>query len=198
MQIHDPALSDRIYQCRLCARFIDDWLVLNNALVAHLRYNNQLHGGIKGIFPPYLDVQQQAALPGGTPFLDILLILDVSGQTARFSTNLYDKRYQPAFARLPISRFVHRSSNVNEASKFAILAGCFHRLRVVITDVKNFIKEIGFIISVLVSRDYPKRRLLSRLKMLLIRSPDAYGVDRRDLTVDIYAGVARFLSDRRI
>jgi hypothetical protein len=89
--------------------------------------------------PPCLRVSpQRHPLPSThIPFLDILLVFgrraspnpaSQPSPTVHVTTRLYDKRDQPAFASLRLSRFVPPFSNVAACFKRNILSGQFARL----------------------------------------------------------------------
>ncbi len=108
--------------------------------------------GLTGIYPPELDIPQQAHshLPEGQlPFLDILLVHSSRNGRSWYDTRLYDKRDQPAFREVRLSRFVHASSCVNEAAKRNIF----------ITDVNDFVTSIANLMHTLISQQYSRRRL---------------------------------------
>ncbi len=77
------------------------------------------------------------------------------GGCSWFTTRLYDKREQPAFAHVRLSRFIHFSSSVNDAAKRNIFIGQFRRLQRIITDLPNFIQEIAMLMAILIEQGYP-------------------------------------------
>jgi hypothetical protein len=179
---NDPATRDIFEAYIYCSRFIDDWIALNNKYAKDLLYENQTFRGKRGLYPLCLAVIQQALLaPNQIPCLDILLLMGNQGPYHRIRTNLYDKRLQPAFAQLPIVRFIPWFSNVNNACKNNIATGQFFRFAKVITEVENFAYHMARTITELVNRGYNRRRLLSKYKHLLFTNPEIMGPFRRSV-----------------
>ncbi|PNW87106.1 hypothetical protein CHLRE_02g109300v5 [Chlamydomonas reinhardtii] len=195
----------------LTKRYLDDLLALNNPFITRLLSVDQRYAGLHGLYPASLQVEAQshphlqAQLAAGTaamPFLDILLILRTTpAGHARITTRLYDKRVQPVFDGVRLSRFIGTDSNVNEASKRNIFTGQFHRLRRVVTEVENFAFETANLITALTRMGYRRPRLLGDLQRMLQRTPEAYYVQRRQRHRPEYAdlvGLTRqYLAGRR-
>jgi len=109
--------------------------------------------------------QAHAHLPEGTmPFLDVLLVPAPVDGRSRYQTHLYDKREQPAFQRVRLSRFVARDSNVNEASKRNIFTGQFHRLLRIITSVDNFCLDVAHLVHIALHDLPPAHSITSPLR----------------------------------
>ncbi len=165
------AAARTILECfRYTKRFLDDLAARNNPFLAQY----QPHG----IYPAELEIpaQQHPHLPPGRfPFLDVLLVhapVTVGARRhSRFTTRLYDKRDQPAFVDVRLSRFVPASSNVNEAAKRNIFTSQFQRLRFIILDVDNFIVKVAPVVLALAARDYPLHRLLRASNGMCVLHP---------------------------
>lgn len=179
-------------QFRFSKRFLDDLSSFNNAYLTRLLYVTDTLHGLHGLYPRCLNLsrQQHRHLPANhLPFLDILLVTLIvpvkRGRSitmvSRITTRLYDKRDQPAFASVRLSRFVAADSSVNEAAKRNILTGQFHRLRCVILDYDNFCCEMGRLIRALVDSGYDRGTLESVYHNLLSRFPQLYFRDRHAL-----------------
>ena len=178
---------------RFSGRFLDDLLSLHNPHLATLMYNNLSYLDLHGIYPPTLRVEPQHhihLLHQEMPFLDILLIPDTSGTSCRLITRLYDKRVQPAFINIRLSRFVHLSSNVNDSCKRNILTSQLNRLSRVITDPPNFCLEVALVIHALRTQAYPIQRLLQQTRAFIIANPFLYHHARTNHPrLDIFATI---------
>lgn len=106
-------------------QYLDDLLELRSRFLAGLllcREDAPGPHGLRGIYPPALDIPEQSHphLPEGqVSFLDMLLLLvhqPVAGRSL-YTIRLYDKQAQPAFQGVRLSRFVHTTCSVNEAAK---------------------------------------------------------------------------------
>ncbi len=97
-----------------------------------------------------------------------------------YDTRLYDKRVQPAFFHVRLSRFVHISSCVNEAAKRNIFISQFRRLQRVITDVHNFINEVARLMVALWQQGYPRFRLERMCSLQCLLWPQLFLVERRN------------------
>ena len=97
------------------------------------------------------------------------------GPYHRIVTRLFDKRLQPAFASLPIVRYIPSLSNVNESAKHNIITGQFHRLSRCVTNPVDFAAHMSRIVSDLCARQYSFRRLFSKYKNLLTSNPEVQG-----------------------
>lgn len=106
-----------------------------------------------------------------------------TGTISRITTQLYDKRDQPAFTNVRLSRFIAPDSSVNEAAKRSILTGQFHRLRRVILDYNNFCKEMARVIRALVDCGYHRPQLETTYRQLLAAFPQLFYHERRALLV---------------
>ncbi len=185
-------------------RFLDDLLSLNNPFLRRLLSTTDRHGHLHGIYPHELGLSAQRhdhLPPRSVPFLDLLLVpaprASPPGPTRSwFVTRLYDKRVQPAFHGVRLSRFVARDSNVNEACKRNIFTGQFHRLRRVISDVDNFCSEIAALVRALETMAYPRALLLSKFVHLLADCPHAFYFQRRDTHPNLLAIVHTHLRPR--
>ena len=159
------------------ARFLDDLLSLHNPHLETLLYTNLSYFDLHGIYPPTLRVEPQHhahLLNQEIPFLDILLIPDTASTSCRLITQLYDKRVQPAFSNIRLSRFVHISSNVNDYCKQNILISQIHRLSHTITDPPNFCLEVALVIRALRGQAYPIHRLLQQTRTFIRNNPFLY------------------------
>ncbi|PNH05540.1 Ubiquitin-protein ligase E3A [Tetrabaena socialis] len=165
-------------------RYLDDLLSLRNP---HLEPLLKRGAGpapghvIHGLYPEELDipVQQHPHLPvSDVPFLDVLICFVPVDGVCRFTTRLYDKRYQPAFLHVRLSRFIHSSSNVNEAAKRTIFISQFRRLQRIILDIDNFIFEIADLIVTLMERGYLRPQLLRQCADQLFFLPQLFLVQR--------------------
>ena len=188
---------------RWSKRYLDDLLALRNVSLDALLYRSQTVDGLHGIYPPELQVppQNHPHLPAHhLPFLDVLLVHTVCNGCSRYHTRLYDKRVQPSFAHVRLSRFVPASSSVNEAAKRNIFTGQFRRLQRVITDPQNFIDEVAFVICSLASGGYSASHLLRQCADQVALDPTLFYVERRrdhlDLPAAIRARVAATLPPR--
>ncbi|GLC36537.1 hypothetical protein PLESTM_000457600 [Pleodorina starrii] len=169
-------------------RYLDDLCSLRNRFLASLlfRWNGpHVHHehGLHGIYPPELDIptQHHPHLPDGQlPFLDILLVHQEHDHCSRYSTYLYDKRVQPAFAAVRLSRFVHASSCVNEGAKRNIFVSQFRRLQRIILDAEAFITEVAMLMFCLFQQDYPRLRLEAQCAQQVILWPDLFHVQRKN------------------
>ena len=162
---------------RFSTRFLDDLLSLQNPHLANLLYTNLSYLNLHGIYPPTLRVEPQHhthLLHQEMPFLDILLIPDTSSTSCRLITHLYDKRVQPAFFNIRLSRFVHLSSNVNDSCKRNILTSQIHRLSRIITDPTNFCFEVALVIRALQAQAYPIHQLLQQTRTFISTNPFLY------------------------
>ncbi|PNH09195.1 hypothetical protein TSOC_004237 [Tetrabaena socialis] len=189
-------------------RFLDDLLSLRNP---HLEPLLKRGAGpapghvIHGLYPEELDipVQQHPHLPvNELPFLDILLCFVPVDGVCRFTTGLYDKRDQPALRLVRLSRFIHFTSNVNEAAKRTIFISQFRRLQRNILEIDNFISEIGHLIATLLERGYLRHRLLRQCADQLFFQPQLFLVQRRtpayrDLMLHIRRAVHDLVSRKR-
>ncbi|PNH09913.1 hypothetical protein TSOC_003439 [Tetrabaena socialis] len=166
-------------------RYLDDLLSLRNPHLEPLlkRGVGPAPGHvIHGLYPEELDipVQQHPHLPDSdVPFLDVLICFVPVDGVCRFTTRLYDKRYQPAFLHVRLSRFIHSSSNVNEAAKRTIFISQFRRLQRIILDIDNFIFEIADLIVTLMERGYLRPQLLRQCADQLFFLPQLFLVQRR-------------------
>ncbi|KXZ47890.1 hypothetical protein GPECTOR_32g503 [Gonium pectorale] len=163
-------------------RYLDDLASLNNPYLACLLYNDRQHQGLHGIYPSCLRVTTQSHphLPAGSlPFLDILLVPTNRHGVSHITTRLYDKRDQPAFQNVRLSRFVPLHSNVNEAAKRKIFTGQFHRLRRIISDMDNFCYEIARVMLALLHNGYQRHHLETSYRSLLRAFPHLFYFERR-------------------
>ncbi|KXZ57042.1 hypothetical protein GPECTOR_5000g1268 [Gonium pectorale] len=101
-------------------------------------------------------------------------LLSSAHGSARILTRLYDKRDQPGFKALRLTRFIAADSNVNLPAKRALLAGQFQRLRRVITDPDNFAFEMARVVQALHSSGYARRNLHRTYGRLLQFTPHAF------------------------
>ncbi|PNW70140.1 hypothetical protein CHLRE_17g707450v5 [Chlamydomonas reinhardtii] len=195
----------------LTKRYLDDLLALNNRFISRLLSVDQRYAGMHGLYPTSLQVEPQShphlqtQIPAGTtamPFLDILLILRTTPSgDARITTRLYDKRVQPVFDGVRLSRFIGADSNVNEASKRNIFTGQFHRLRRVVMEVENFVFESANLIAALTQMGYSRARLIRDCARVLEATPQAYYIQRRQRQHPEYADlvglIRQYLARRR-
>ncbi|GLC66701.1 hypothetical protein PLESTF_000462700 [Pleodorina starrii] len=139
--------------------------------------------GLHGIYPPELGIPQQDHShlgEGLLPYLDILLVhTPTPAGRSRFVTRLYDKREQRAFDGVRLSRFVHVSSNVNEAAKRNLFLSQFHRLRRIIMDVDNFVEATAHVLVALIKQGYSQHTMLRTLDEQLFFNPQLFLVERR-------------------
>jgi hypothetical protein len=149
--------------------------------------------GLHGIYPPELGVpaQDHSHLGAGLlPFLDLLLVhAPTPAGRSRFVTRLYDKREQRAFDGVRLSRFVHISSNVNEAAKRNIFVSQFHRLRRVILDVDDFAESVAHILVALVKQGYKKSALTRTCQEQLFFNPQLFYVERHTTHRDLHGRI---------
>ena len=178
-------------------RFLDDLLYLQNPDLDNLLYTNQSYLNLHGIYPPALRVEPQHhihLLHQEMPFLDILLIPDTSSASCRIITHLYDKRVQPAFLNIRLSRFVHFSSNVDDSCKRNILTGQIHRLSRIITDPNNFCFEVALVIRALQAQAYPIHRLRQQTRTFINTNPFLYHHARTTIPhLDLLTTIQRHL-----
>eukprot|EP00198_Chlamydomonas_reinhardtii_P006371 XP_001695707.1 predicted protein [Chlamydomonas reinhardtii] len=188
-QATTPAAAHAIlHRFRFSKRFLDDLSALNNPFLAQLLYTTSIlevspaphRVVLHGLYPPCLRLTaQRHHNPTELPFLDILLVSYTTADgKSRITTRLYDKRDQPAFARIRLSRFVAADSSVNEAAKRNILTGQFHRLRRIILDYDNFCLEMARLMRALLDCGYARKRLDDKYAELLAHFPHLYYRDR--------------------
>eukprot|EP00198_Chlamydomonas_reinhardtii_P010791 XP_001700128.1 predicted protein [Chlamydomonas reinhardtii] len=158
----NPTQRAILRRFRLSRRFLDDLLCLNNPWLKHLLYTSQSYEGLRGLYPPALAVPEQShphLPPSCVPFLDVLLCSTVHLGRCWIVTQLYDKREQPAFGGVRLSRFVARHSSVNEQCKRNIFVSQFHRLARVITPINPLTSSPGSMSTFVARRHLPHRRL---------------------------------------
>jgi hypothetical protein len=168
---------------RFTIRYLDDLLSLDNPHLASLLSRADLLEGLHGLYPPALRLEPQShphldRAGSAIPFLDVLIIMEERGQQAWCRTELYDKREQPAFHGIPLSRFIWEHSSVNDSSRRSIFVGQFHRLRKQITTFHNFADEIGAVMFSLSRRGYHLRFLHRQLHRLWRQHPHAFSCER--------------------
>ncbi|PNW72368.1 hypothetical protein CHLRE_16g672945v5 [Chlamydomonas reinhardtii] len=177
-----PAARAILRRFRFTKRYLDDLLCLNNPWLPHLLYNDRTYEGLAGLYPPTLAVPAQTHehLPSHCiPFLDVLLCSTVHNHRCWIVTHLYDKREQPAFQHVRLSRFVARHSSVNEQCKRNIFTGQSHRLRRVITCGESFSYETAMLIRSLEAQQYARASMLGSLGVLLRQHPHVFYFQRR-------------------
>ncbi len=186
-----------------CKRYLDDLLALRCPHLHRLLYSSQTYLGLHGIYPSCLAVtpQRHPHLPSNhMPFLDILLVHSqrptqrtAAGprshtMSAFITTRLYDKRAQPAFAGVRLSRYVPRHSNVNDPAKDNILASQFHRLRRIITEPNNFCASMADVIATLAANGYKRSALAHRYRRLLAARPELFFHQRQSTpSLDLFS-----------
>jgi hypothetical protein len=112
------------------------------------------------------------------PFLDVLILAEHRGTQTWLRTEPYDKRTQPAFHGIPLTRFIWYHSSVNTGARNNIFASQFHRLRHRITAFSNFIAELAVIMGQLHCRGFPMPRLWRSLRRLWEQNPHVSSVER--------------------
>jgi hypothetical protein len=127
-------------------RYVDDLKSLMNPVFQLLTYTTQTLGPITGIYPPTLNLKRATASRSGLqplPFLDLHItpIRRLNGSIF-LEVRLYDKRQEPAFARLGIQRFPHAPTALAAACKLNIITSRYHVFRRVITSRSNFCLEV--------------------------------------------------------
>ncbi len=204
---------DTLQSFAFCKRYLDDLLALRCPHLCHLLYTDQTYRGLHGIYLFCLAVTPQRhphLPPAHMPFLDILLVHgqrptrpphNGAGRRRRshamssfITTRLYDKRAQPAFNGVRLSRYVPRHSNVNDPAKDNILASQFHRLRRVITEPSNFCASMADVISTLARSGYARGALAHRYRRLMAARPELFFHQRQhspalDLFADTWSQV---------
>ncbi|PNW84036.1 hypothetical protein CHLRE_04g218550v5 [Chlamydomonas reinhardtii] len=178
----NPTQRAILRRFRLSRRFPDDLLCLNNPWLKHLLYTSQSYEGLRGLYPPALAVPEQShphLPPSCVPFLDVLLCSTVHLGRCWIVTQLYDKREQPAFGGVRLSRFVARHSSVNEQCKRNIFVSQFHRLARVITCVENFAYEAAQLVAALSAQGYSRPCMFRQFTTLLWRNPHLFYFVRR-------------------
>ncbi len=184
-----PSALAIIADFRFSVRFLDNLLSLKTPNLTSLLFTTDTLHGLHGIYPPALRVEPQLHahfLHRKMPFLDLLLVPVPGADSCRLLTRMYDKRVQPAFTNVHLSRFVHSASNTNESCKRNILTSQFHRLRRVITDPHNFCLEIALVIRTLASQSYPVGRMVAQLRDLVTASPFRYHHARRNPSFNLF------------
>ncbi len=186
---------------RFSKRFLDDLLALNNRHLSSFLFRHDVGPlpahGLLGLYPPCLDVpvQEHPHLPAAhIPFLDILLVHQPTTgatPTSRFTTRLYDKRDQPAFHDVRLSRYIPRCSNVNEAAKRNIFASQFHRLRAIILDIDDFALQAARLVVALTRQGYSFGQLLQRTNDALLALPHLFPIQRRTTHRDLFPRIQR-------
>ena len=144
------ASRQRVADFRYVKRYIDDIGAVNN-----LTFINNLGD----VYPAYL---RFTGSPGPTMnFLDITIRQSVA-ISRHLETVLYDKRREPAFARLKIKKYTHWSSAIPRTSKLGILKSQFIRLGRITSNDVNYIYEAAEICWNLVTESSFSRAAVAR------------------------------------
>ncbi|PNH12196.1 hypothetical protein TSOC_000885 [Tetrabaena socialis] len=123
-------------------------------------------------------------------------------RTAQEAQNERELLRPPSSSYGSYGRFIHFTSNVNEAAKRIIFISQFRRLQRIILDIDKFILEIAHLIVTLLERGYLQHRLLRQCADQLFFQPQLFLVQRRtpayrDFMVRVRRAVHDLVSRKR-
>jgi hypothetical protein len=93
---------------------------------------------------------------------------DGGGIVMSASTEQYDKRREPCFKGLPVSRFGHVSSNVADSVHNSVVMSALSRHLVACGDLDNFVLEIARIVMDFRKSDYSARKVWRAVKRFVV------------------------------
>jgi hypothetical protein len=182
-QIGDAALSV-LYWFRFVVRFVDDVVTGPNKYLNRLVdvTDSVLGGLIKGIYPVYLNLKACKAADEAVPphaalrcnALDVTIVSrpvprhDGGGIVMSASTEQYDKRREPCFKGLPVSRFGHVSSNVADSVHNSVVMSALCRHLVACGDLDNFVLGIARMVMDFRRSDYSARKVWRAVKRFVV------------------------------
>ena len=179
LALDTPPSRRVLHAFRFTGRLIDDVNTITHeplGFVQQYFYHNRVHNGIRGIYPPSLNLQDSScANPHHSNFLD-LHIRPVHDDHGPLSTTIFDKRQQAQFrSRLKAIRFPAPYSMLSRRCKLNVFDSQFVRFTRLVTRVDAFIDSVASLMYELVKKGYSPTDILKRCRFQVRDHPYLFG-----------------------
>ena len=179
LALDTPSSKRVLHAFRFTGRLIDDVNTITHERLDFVQkhfYNDQVHDGIRGIYPSSLNLQDSSCVnPHHSNFLD-LHIRPTHDDHGPLHTSIFDKRRQAQFrSRLKAIRFPAPYSMLSRRCKLNVFDSQFIRFTRLVTDVNAFIDSVAGLMHELVMKGYPPTEILKRCRFQVRDNPHLYG-----------------------
>jgi len=115
----------------------------------------------------------QSTLP--LHFLDVKInIIKYAKGRSHFYTNVHDKKDDPKYALLPLTRYPHNDTLMSSNTLYNIILSQAHRYKGLCMRQVDFFSNLGKLISTLLRKGYDEDQLLVKCKSFFKQSKPLY------------------------
>ena len=156
-------------------RFVDDLLTCNNDIFDKYRYTSQTdESGIKGIYPPFLQLKCEQESLSEVSFLDVL-VYKFKGVIC---TKIYDKREHPPLSSVNQTKYPHPSCFLSNRSKYGIITSRLHCFSRICNRKVDFVERATTFLNEFLERGYSKKQVTIFTQRFLKSVPLAFPIGK--------------------
>ena len=153
-------------------RYLDDLLSINNALFSQLLYTDNVHEGIKGIYPRKAVTLQLVDKGLDVHYMDSHILRFPTQQqhflSNKLFTKTYDKRTSKKWRDLRIIKYPSAQSLINHDIGYNIMITQCHRFSIMDMRKEDFIADIIKVFHDLALKGFDKVILLSKVRRFIL------------------------------
>ena len=160
-------------------RFVDDLLALNNESFDDYLYCTRAKGGVKGIYPDFLECVPEQDSTQEASFLDTETVFN----DIRWFTRIYDKREHPPLSNIEQRKYPHPSSFLSHKAMYGVITSRLHCFARICTRKSDFIERSRIFLREFLSRGYSRAETAKFVARFLKSVPTSFHISRVKLFV---------------
>ena len=169
---------DIVREFRFTSRYVDDILALANEYIKHLLSQATKYQNLRGIYPDYLNLTTEQESSEEIHHLD----LTIYRHGESFQTKVYDKKLHPPLDQIKHICYPHYESFISRAAKYGVVTSQLVRYARVCSLKESFIDITVWLLKILLTKGYQRKKLERDLTNFIHRHPYLYGVrDKKQL-----------------